>query len=805
MGYDASFDGPFYRSNAWQTLMKTVGSSRFLLLIYAVTVFVSAFLLFQVQPLISRRILPWFGGSPAVWTTCMLFFQCVLFLGYAYAHAAHKLAPKWQAVAHLVLLLAALTLARIDPSTSWKPQDAGTPMWRILMLLTVCVGLPYFVLATTGPLLQAWFSRVFAGRSPYRLYALSNVGSLIALLSYPFWFEPQFGLSQQSWLWFGGFALFAALCGFVAFRLWREDAAASGVSVPEAAVPGPRVPGASGAPPQPSISKSNPTATATAEPEPKWFHWILWLVLPAFGSFMLLATTNHVCQDVAVVPFLWVVPLSVYLLTFIIAFDHPRWYQPLAAALLTMVSLYTVTAVYFAGFGAINLLELGYIGPYLDQVWTDFDWLRGRTSAAPGPGRELNISFIAALGFYFTSLFMVCLLCHGQLARLRPAPRHLTAFYLMIAGGGAIGGLLVSLVAPLVFTTYLEWKLGVVGGYVIAMLVVLFAWLGRGTDGPGTTEAENGTTAKAPSNIIRGTSIVLRVVLVGLMLGGLYETVTFLGLGGTTPLEAVRNFYGTVSIRERNVKDPASHRYVMYNGRIVHGVQFSDPKKRNVPTTYYTHRSGVGRTLDALQAQKPDLRVGAVGLGVGTLAAYAGPRSRYTFYEINPVVERFARDTRYFTYLADHADQVDVVLGDARLSMEREPSQRFHLLVLDAFSGDAIPTHLLTHEAFEIYRGHMANKAADGIDGSIAVHVTNKYFDLRPVVKAGAAQLGLECLLIEVPTDDDDASQRSHWMVLTRNPELIKTLQPYLTKEEKPRDPIVWTDDHSDPFKLLIR
>ena len=776
--------------------MKTVGSSRLLLLIYAATVFVSAFLLFQVQPLISRRILPWFGGSPAVWTTCMLFFQCALFLGYAYAHAAHKLAPKWQAVAHLVLLLAALALARIDPSPLWKPQDAGTPMWRILMLLTVSVGLPYFVLATTGPLLQAWFSRVFVGRSPYRLYALSNLGSLIALLSYPFWFEPQFGLSQQSWLWFGGFALFAALCGFVAFRLWRYDAEKAGkvdVSLPTSSV----------ATAIPETETSDAAVAPDKTPvngEPKWYHRVLWLVLPAFGSFMLLATTNHVCQDVAVVPFLWVVPLSVYLVTFIIAFDHPRWYRPMAAALLTIVSLYAVSAVYYLGFGRFNLLDMGYFGPYLDQVWTDFDWLSGRSTRATGGVREFTITFFAALAFYFFALFMVCLVCHGQLARLRPSPRHLTAYYLMIAGGGAIGGLLVSLVAPLVFTTYLEWKVGIVGGYLIAILVMLFAWVGRMI----RDSAERGTT-KCSSNARLATSITLCVAPAALMLAGLYETVTFLELGGTTPLAAVRNFYGTVSIRERQPENPDLHRYIMYNGRIVHGIQFADPHKRSVPTTYYTHRAGIGRTLDALQAQKPDLRVGAVGLGVGTLAAYSGPRSRYTFYEINPVVERFARDVRYFTYLADHADQVNVMLGDARLSLERTPPQRFHLLVLDAFSGDAIPTHLLTREAFEIYRGHMAQKSADGIDGSIAVHVTNKYFNLRPVVKAGAAQLGLECLLIEVPGDDDDASQRAHWMILTRNPELIQTLRPHVTQEKEPRDPIVWTDDHSDPFKLLIR
>ena len=763
-------------------------NSRSLLLIYAATVFVSAFLLFQVQPLISRMILPWFGGSPAVWTTCMLFFQSVLFLGYAYAHMAHKLAPKWQAVAHVVLLVVALGLARIEPSSAWKPHDAGAPTWRILLLLSACVGLPYFVLATTGPLLQAWFSRAFAGHSPYRLYALSNLGSLIALLSYPFWFEPQFGLRQQTWLWFGGFAIFVLLCGFVAFRLGR------GVSQPlrETTVdPTPASAPVSAADPPPPVAQ---TATS-AETEPTWRHWALWLAFPAFGSFMLLATTNHVCQDVAVVPFLWVVPLSVYLLSFIVAFDHPRWYQPLAFALATTVSLYAVAAVYYVGFSKFDLFELGHLGPYLQQVLIDVGWLVGRPKWSESATLEIATSFVVALAFYFTSLFLICLLCHGQLARLRPAPRHLTSYYLMIAGGGALGGMLVSLVAPLVFTTYLEWKLGVFGGYVLAILVALAAWRGRRMAAP----------PKHPGGAMRLGATLVKGMVVLLMLGGLYETVTFLGLGGATSLEAVRNFYGTVSIREVDRKNPALHGYVMKSGRVVHGFQFVDPKKHAEPTTYYTRRSGVGRTLELLQARKPDLRVGTVGLGVGTLAAYAGPGSKYRFYEINPVVERFARDRRYFTYLADHADQVDVVLGDARLSLERQSPQRFHLLVLDAFSGDAIPSHLLTREAFEIYRGHLANRSEDGIDGSIAVHVTNKYFDLRPVVVSAAAQLGLEYLTIKTRGADADGSNRAHWMILSRDRELIQALRPFVNDSEPPRKPVVWTDDHSDPFKLLIR
>jgi len=764
--------------------MNSTRGSRLLLGMYAATVFVSAFLLFQVQPLISRTILPWFGGSPAVWTTCMLFFQSALFLGYAYAHTAErKLAPRWQAAAHFALLLGALALARIEPSSSWKPHEGDAPVWRILALLTACVGVPYFVLATTGPLLQAWFSRHFPGRSPYRLYALSNFGSLLALLSYPFWFEPRYGLSQQASLWFWGFALFVVLCGAVAWRLWRSGRARPTELPVQADV-------------QPQESE-RPIRTSER---------MLWLMLPAFGSFMLLATTNHVCQDVAVVPFLWVVPLSVYLLSFIVAFDRPRWYRPLTAALLTIVSLYLVGAIYLNGFKTLDMTQLGRLGSTVGLVLAKVGPLIGRPHWANGHGPQVEMSFVLALSIYFTSLFFVCLVCHGQLARLRPAPSHLTSYYLMIAAGGALGGLLVSLVAPLLFTSYLEWKIGIAVAYVLAMLVALIAWSSQRRPQPapvlGLVPASQ---LKPRQTATRKAKQVASLTLVVLIVLGLSDLLVFLGLGGVKPVAAARNFYGTVNVKEADRTKPKEHGFAMFNGSIVHGFQFSDPAKRTEPTAYYGRTSGVGRTLGHLQEKHPALKIGAVGLGVGTLAAYAGPRSDYRFYEINPAVETFARDTRFFSYLSDHASQVGVTLGDARLSLEREPAQHFQLLVLDAFSGDAIPTHLLTREAFEIYRRHLAPSDAQALPGHLAVHITNTFIDLRPVVLAGARQLGMRAVVIDTPEDDAMMIFSARWMILSRDAKLLKMLAPYATPEDPQVRPVVWTDDHSDLFQLLVR
>ncbi len=406
--------------------------------LYAGTVFVSAFLLFQVQPLISRFILPWFGGTPAVWTTCLLFFQTTLFAGYAYAHLSeHYFRPRVRMVVHLILIGAALLTLPITPSDWWKPGDGANPTGRILALLAVCIGLPYFVLSSTGPLVQAWFSQTLPGKSPYRLYSLSNLGSLLALLSYPFVVEPMLDGQAQSWWWTAGFVVFCALS---ATACWQTASIRQTTDVVDA------------------------ERAVNDEPAPSWLRRLLWLLLPAFASILLLATTNHVCQDMPSVPFLWVMPLSLYLLSFIICFDHERWYWRLPYALAAMVAIYMTV-----GLRSQLVWASGWLG-FVHQWLTD----TSSTSWAPSFGYKTH------LAWEFAGLFLMCMVCHGELVRLRPRPRYLTSFYLMISAGGALGGLTVSLLAPLVFNTYFEWKIGLVIGFVLAAVVafVLAGWRG---------------------------------------------------------------------------------------------------------------------------------------------------------------------------------------------------------------------------------------------------------------------------------------------------------------------------------------
>ena len=376
---------------------------------FAGATLLGAFLLFQVQPLISKAILPWFGGATAVWTTCMLFFQVVLLGGYVYAHGiAGRLSLGGQTAAQIAILLAALATLPILPGAGWKPVDSDFPTWRVLVLLSASIGLPYFVLSTTSPLVQVWFSRAYPGRSPYRLYALSNFGSLLALLSYPLVFEPALELSVQSWLWSGTFALYAVLCAGCGLWAWRHD-------------------------------RWKPSATETVD-RVSWMRWIGWLLLPACASVVLLAATNHVCQDVAVVPFLWVAPLAIYLLSLMVCFDHPRWYvrglwSALAAIAVPMVAC-------------------------IDRLDTWFGY---------------SVGFPVQLAACFSTLFFICMVCHGELVRLRPAPQRLTGFYVCIAAGGALGGVLVSLVAPVVFSAFWEWEIGLAASFLLALAVLVVA------------------------------------------------------------------------------------------------------------------------------------------------------------------------------------------------------------------------------------------------------------------------------------------------------------------------------------------
>ena len=687
----------------------------------------SAFLLFQVQPVISKFILPWFGGSPGVWTTCMLFFQCLLFAGYAYAHGLMHLPRKWQFIIHGVLVIAAAAMLPIAPSASWKPTGNEDPTGRILLLLIASVGLPYFVLSSTSPLVQVWFSRAVPGGKPWRLYALSNIGSLTALITYPFIFEPRWDVQEQTVRWSLGFVAFALLC---LGSLWRDSK---------------------------SHHDEEAHAAAKAASTPAIWQRSLWVLLPAMASMLLLATTNHVCTDVAVIPFLWVVPLSLYLLTFIICFEHERWYRPALWALPALVFLF-VAACYGGIFDSFaERLGEGKLHDWMstmDDNMDDFRW-------------QLLVCFGA--------MFLGCMICHGELSRIKPDPAHLTEFYLLMSAGGAIGGLFVSLAAPRLFTTYLEWPVCLILCFVIAAIIVTRAGWRK--------ERRWQRYLLAPAGI-------------AVLVSGLLFMKDF-AFEEEERIYRVRNFYGAVSVEKIWDEENGGDMVRFHHGGITHGVQVFTPDLQQQPLSYYGHDTGIGRALDSLQ-DKPEAKAGIVGMGTATAATYGRTGHTFRFYEINPVVPQIARD--YFTYLADmeaRGGKVEVIMGDARLSMEREPSQQFDVLLLDAFSGDSVPVHLLTREAFEIYQKHMKP------DGIIVVHVTNRYLVLAPVIEKIASVVGMKTA--RFITDAEGDLEYTDYVLLTNN-EAFLTDNPgdeSASRSEALVQPGVWTDERYNLYQIL--
>ena len=702
------------------------------LLRYAATIFLSAFLLFQVQPLISKQILPWFGGTPAVWTTCMLFFQVLLLGGYAYAHVVSaRLGQRRQMAVHLALLAAALLFLPIAARAAWKPAGSEDPAWRIWCLLAATVGLPYFLLSTTGPLLQVWFGLTNPGASPYWLYALSNGGSLLALLSYPFVVEPALPLRAQVTAWSLGFVGFAGLCGYAALRTWRLGAA--GADEGRARL----------LPSRDSESEAAQPVGAVREPplRPPVATRLLWVALPACGSLLLLAVTNQMCQDVAVVPFLWVLPLSLYLLSFILCFGSARCYS----RLLFWLALGGAMAV------MCTLMRRGAEASIRWQV----------------------------VG-YSASLFVCCMVCHGELVRLKPSPRHLTSFYLAIAAGGALGGILVGVVAPRVFPAYLELHVGL---FACCLLAIAAFW-----------------RDVKPHRHWRRRPVVMFCVPALLAALGLLSFELSRDVARTLAgnVWVSRNFYGVLRVTDRG-DGPTAIR-ILRNGRIIHGSQFLAPERRRIPTYCLGEDSGAGLALRHYP-RRSGLRVGVIGLGAGTLAAYGLKGDHYTFYEINPGVKRLA--TQSFTYLADFGaagGSWEIEMGDARLSMERQVPQHFDILVLDAFSGDAIPVHLLTKEAFGIYLRHLTR------DGVIAVHISNLYLDLYSVVRKAADHFGLETALISGALHVQTATVPNDSVLVTRNREFLARDPIRSARREQSaalRRIRLWTDDYSNLFQIL--
>lgn len=652
-------------------------SSPWSFLPFALTIFTSAFLLFQVQPLLSKQILPWFGGSPAVWTTAMLFFQTLLCLGYLYAHALASLrSRRLQAQIHVVLLIVAAFLAsKVLPGVDLRPQSPDAPVSQVLLILGVSVGLPYFCLATTGPLVQHWFTRTAHAKSVFRLYALSNVGSFLALLSFPFVLEPWLEQQEMGQLWTAGFWVFALLCLPVALGAWQHSAAPSG-------------PGGGPADEAPS----SPGAAAVGDPvKPSLVQRFSWIGLPALASLVFIAATDQISHDVAPEPRLWISTLGLYLVTFILTFDHPRWYRPKLFAGLTLFLLLLT-----AGMSDI-------------PRWLGFQWDYGVN--------EVRWS-------HFALLFVVCMLCHGELYRRRPADtRWLTEFYLCMSIGGAFGGLFVTLVATQWFDDYHEWLMALV---LVALLASHVLFRSSGT--------RAGWAVRIPGWV---TAAVMVALLVAMQNPWSWREVEQPDRTEIL-LDQARNFYGTVSVKERRfAADPERNDRVFFSGNVTHGQQFLSPALRHVPTTYYARDSGIGDTLLWAMEQKPSLSVALIGLGAGTLANFARESDAYDFYEINPAAVRFAQ--QWFDNLSScKAREQNILLGDARLRMEQLPKdKRYDVIVLDAFTGGSVPIHLLTREAFRIYSDHLKP------DGYIAINITNAYLNLYPIVKAQSEVLGM--------------------------------------------------------------
>jgi hypothetical protein len=656
------------------------------MLLFASTILLSAFLLFLVQPIIAKQILPWFGGTSAVWTTCMVFFQVLLLAGYAYSHfVTRRLAPRQQTKLHVALLVASLAFLPIIPREALKPAGEEDAALAIIVLLAATIGLPYFLLSTTGPLVQKWVAHRFPEKTVYRLFALSNFGSLIGLLAFPFAIEPFAGSAAQSYVWSGAYALFVAACAATAWQSRNRPSAPLEFAA------------ASPATADAAHAATHATAAALApERRPGAGDYALWLTLSALGSVMLLAATSHITQNIASVPFLWVLPLTLYLLSFVIVFEGRGgrgWYER-------------------------NWLLLPALMLVVAMAWG--------LSAERG---VLDVSI--AIPLYCAGVFVACLFCHGELALRKPAPRYLTHFYLSLSLGGALGGLAVGLVAPRVFPAYFELPLALFALSALAVFLVL------------------------------GSRTLIGPALVATVATGYFgwNYVEFLR---NDVIVMQRNFYGTLRVREQGSGTEQVRR--LLHGVILHGEQPTQGTDRLEPGTYYARSSGVGLAIAAKQARGP-VKLGVVGLGIGTLSAYGRAGDTIRFYELDPDVLRLAHS--HFTYLDATPARLEFELGDARLSMERELAagrpQRYDVLAIDAFSSDSIPVHLITREAIALYVRQIAP------DGIIAVHISNRFLDLKPVLANIAQAEGLVAKLVSDEPEGGGSASTTDWVLLARD------------------------------------
>ncbi|HEY2360685.1 MAG TPA: fused MFS/spermidine synthase [Candidatus Angelobacter sp.] len=695
-------------------------------ILYISAIFLSSSLLFLVEPMAGKRLLPLLGGSSAVWITCLVFFQTTLLLGYLCAHAiATRLPQRLQPVAYGFLLV--LSLVQVFANLNPHPHASTVrPIFSVLWVLTMLIGLPFLALSATNPLLQSWYAHGGVSRDksttapPYRLFALSNFGSLLALLAYPVLIEPNFSLRTQTLAWSLGFLLFVMVCGVIIAGRRKapeirevEQLPPSAVSVSASAAP------QAGAATAPSLLPD-----AVPSPGEK----TLWLLMAACGSLLLSAVTSHLSQNIAAIPLLWIVPLTIYLLTFVLAFNGGKIYQ--------------------------RLIMMGLLPSALGGV----GYLIVDTT--------MDVPIMISIPLFCLTLFIGAFFCHGELYRRRPAACYLTQYYLLIAAGGALGSMFVGVLAPLVFSGSYEMAWSLV--YTAALAAALmwrehWAW-----------------------RIFWPAAAAALLVVVVLQERADRENA----------IVQVRSFYGTLRVTDEETEDAGRYRTLIH-GTIQHGTQFmASDELRRLPTTYYSRDSGVGLALDNCCKGHPR-RVADIGLGTGTLATYGEPGDIFRFYEIDPRVEVIAKNV--FTYLRESRAKIEIAHGDARLSMEAEPPENYDVIAVDAFSGDAIPVHLLTAEAIKLYERHLAP------GGIIAFHVSNTYLNLVPVVKAQADHASLHAVLVSTEDNDDTGAFSSDWVLVTANEKFLAL--PEIANASAKIDPKpglrLWTDDYSSLLPIL--
>ncbi len=718
------------------------------LALFGLAIFSSASLIFLVQPMVGKRILPLFGGAPGVWSVCLAFYQSVLFLGYAYAHASSRwLGVPAQFAVHGMLAIVAFAMPPVLPDGQSAMMETSRPIASILGMLTVHVAAPFFLLAATGPLVQQWFVRCRPGRSPYPLYALSNLGSMLALFAYPFLIEPRFGLEQTGDGWmiaFGGAVICVLACGGTAAWGARDEGVRFRSSVER---------------PVHASAESGDPARDGAETRPR--EVVLWLAFAAAAVVAMMAITNHLCRDIASVPFLWILPLAAYLATLVLCFSMERGYsRPLAVSVI-------LGALGLGGLRSL-LVSLGFV----EEQSALLHALQGV---------EFEVTRLCVL------LFGTCWLLHGELYRRRPSHADLTLFYLAMSGGGAVGGLFVGLVAPTIFGGHEELVVAAVLGLVLAFVAI-----------------RNGRASAS-----RWVAWPAAFLLVGIEV---FSAVS----PEPNQIHQERSFFGVSRVTEFPDANPPYR--VLLSGSTIHGSQFTSPDRRHIPTAYYGRASVVSAFMGTRDKGAP-ARLGVIGLGAGTVSAYARPGDFVRFYEIDPSVVSIARDSGLFTFVTDHAPTPEIVVADARLAIAREQAegveQDFDFLLVDAFSSDAIPVHLLTVEAFRHY-----TEALDD-DGLMLVHVSNRHFELAPVVSRIALELGLAHRSVASPNVSDLQTRSARWVVVAKNPRRLDDMEATSARRLRrlglplgvhhySRIPPVrvartalWTDDYSDLFGAL--